>query len=146
MTTPALTPTTIDYLEAPLRVGDPDVAGPLAVFPLFGPEPRLAYRSFAQAAPLGATVTVYLKEPERAGALSVPLGAIDDEGRGPGVWLLERQSSSVSYRPVRFRRFDGERAIVSGEIHVGDPIIAVGGHFLHEGQRVQVAETRVAAR
>ena len=57
MTTPALTPTTIDYLEAPLRVGDPDVAGPLAVFPLFGPEPRLAYRSFAQAAPLGATVT-----------------------------------------------------------------------------------------
>ena len=38
------------------RVGPPDVAGPLAVFPLFGPPPRLAYRSFAQAAPLGATV------------------------------------------------------------------------------------------
>jgi hypothetical protein len=38
------------------RVGPPDVASPLAVFPLFGPEPRLAYRSLAQAAPLGATV------------------------------------------------------------------------------------------
>lgn len=109
-------------------------------------EARYVLDGVAATAPLGATVTVYLKEPERAGALSVPLGAIDDEGRGPGVWLLDRQSSSVSYRPVRFRRFDGERAIVSGEIHVGDPIIAVGGHFLHEGQRVQVAETRVAAR
>jgi hypothetical protein len=57
MTTTAPTPTLTDYLATPLRLGDPDVAGPLAVFPLFGPEPRLAYRSFAQAAPLGATVT-----------------------------------------------------------------------------------------
>src|SRR3954453_15653185 len=38
------------------RVGKPAVAGPLAVFPLFGPAPGLAYRSLAQAAPLGATV------------------------------------------------------------------------------------------
>ena len=41
-------------------------------------------------------------------------------------------------------RFDGEHAIVSGEIKIGDSIIAVGGHFLHEGQRVQVSEARVA--
>ena len=79
-----------------------------------------------------------------AAALSVPLGALDDEGRGPGVWLLDRQSSSVSYRSVNFIRFDGEHAIVSGGIHIGDPIIAVGGHFLREGERVQVAEARVA--
>jgi multidrug efflux pump subunit AcrA (membrane-fusion protein) len=109
-------------------------------------EARYVLDGEAARAPLGATVTVYLKEPERTGALSVPLGAIDDEGRGPGVWLLDRQSSSVSYRPVRFIRFDGERAIVSGDILNGDAIIAVGGHFLHDGQRVQVAETRVAAR
>ena len=30
-------PTLSDFLAAPLRVGDPDVHGPLAVFPLFGP-------------------------------------------------------------------------------------------------------------
>ena len=99
-------------------------------------EARYVLEGEAARAPLGATVTVYLKDSERVGALSVPLGAIDDEGRGPGVWLLDRRSSSVSYRSVRFIRFDGERAIVSGEINIGDPIIAVGGHFLHEGQRV----------
>ena len=98
----------------------------------------------AARAPLGATVTVYLKDSEPSGALSVPLGALDDEGRGPGVWVLDRQSSSVSYRLVKFIRFDGERAIVSDGIHIGDPIIAVGGHFLREGQRVQVSEARVA--
>ncbi len=107
-------------------------------------EARYVLEGEAARAPLGATVTVYLKDSERVGALSVPLGAIDDEGRGPGVWLLDRRSSSVSYRSVRFIRFDGERAIVSGEINTGDPIIAVGGHFLHEGQRVNVAEGRVA--
>jgi len=101
-------------------------------------EARYVLDGAAARAPLGATVTVYLQDSEQGGALSVPLGAIDDEGRGPGVWLLDRQSSSVSYRSVRFIRFDGERALVSGAIHIGDPIIAVGAHFLHEGQRVQV--------
>src|SRR5207244_13619937 len=97
-------------------------------------EARYVLNGAAARAPLGATVTVYLKDSERTSALSVPLGAIDDEGRGPGVWLLDRQSSTVSYRSVKFVRFDGEHAIVSGAIHVGDPIVAVGGHFLHEGQ------------
>ena len=104
-------------------------------------EARYVLDGVAARAPLGATVTVYLTDSEQDGAVSVPLGSIDDEGRGPGVWLLDRQSSSVSYRSVRFIRFDGERAIVSGGIHVGDPIIAIGGHFLHEAQRVQVAAT-----
>lgn len=107
-------------------------------------EARYVLEGEAARAPLGATVTIYLTASQQAGAVSVPLGAVDDEGAGPGVWLLDRRSSSVSYRPVRFIRFDGERAIVGGDIHVGDPIIAIGGHFLHEGQRVQVTETRVA--
>ena len=107
-------------------------------------EARYVLDGAAATAPLGATVTVYLQESPSAAALSVPLGAIDDEGEGPGVWLLDRQSSSVSYQSVSFIRFDGERAIVSGKIHIGDQIIAVGGHFLREGQRVQVTEARVA--
>lgn len=107
-------------------------------------EARYVLDGAAAKAPLGATVTVYLRESESPDALSVPLGAIDDEGGGPGVWVLDRPSSSVSYRSVRLIRFDGERAIVSGPIHIGDPIIAVGGHFLHEGQLVRVSEARVA--
>ena len=44
------TPASIqDFLAEPLTVGDPIAAGPLTVFPLFGPEPTLSYVSFAQA-------------------------------------------------------------------------------------------------
>ena len=42
-------PTLADFLAEPLRVGEPDVHGPLAVFPLFGPDPRSSYVAFAQA-------------------------------------------------------------------------------------------------
>jgi len=39
-----------------LTVGTPQTTGPLTVFPVFGPAPQLDYRSFAEAAGLGATV------------------------------------------------------------------------------------------
>ena len=42
--------------DATLTVQAPDVAGPLAVFPLFGPAPRLEYVSYAEAAATGASV------------------------------------------------------------------------------------------
>lgn len=105
-------------------------------------EARYVLDGVAAKAPLGATVTVYLRDSEPSDEISVPLGAIDDEGRGPGVWLLDRKSSSVAYRSVTFIRFAGEQAVVRGKVHIGDPIIAVGGHFLHEGQRVQLAQAR----
>ena len=38
-----------ELLAEPLRVGEPDVTGPLAVFPIFGPAPRAEYLPFAAA-------------------------------------------------------------------------------------------------
>src|SRR4051812_23582682 len=56
-------PTTADhanplsrYLDAPLRVDQPAVAGALAVFPVFGVEPRLRYLALSQALPHGLVV------------------------------------------------------------------------------------------
>ena len=37
------------HLSEPIEVGEPDVSGPLAVYPLFGPAPALDYTAFAQA-------------------------------------------------------------------------------------------------
>ena len=62
-------------------------------------EARYVLEGEAARAPLGATVTVYLKDSERAGALSVPLGAIDDEGRGPGC-MAARPPILVRFVPL----------------------------------------------
>jgi hypothetical protein len=51
---------------AAYTLGGPQVAGPLAVFPVFGPEPRLEYRAFVQAAEFGA----FVKEVESGAVVS----------------------------------------------------------------------------
>ncbi len=43
-------------LSEPLRVGDPDVVGPLAVFPVFGAEAELSFESFAQGRERGVRI------------------------------------------------------------------------------------------
>jgi len=43
-------------LTPSLTLADPQVCGPLAVFPILGPEPRLAYRTLARAVAAGAIV------------------------------------------------------------------------------------------
>ena len=57
----AMTQITLDalsaYLPEPPAVGDADVVGPLAVFPLFTPPRRLTYRAFSQVAGDLAVVT-----------------------------------------------------------------------------------------
>jgi hypothetical protein len=49
-------PTLQDHLGEPLRVGEPDVHGPLAVFPVFGPPATVEYVAFAQAAGHGVAI------------------------------------------------------------------------------------------
>jgi hypothetical protein len=46
---------------------------------------------------------------------------------------------SVSFHPVRLVRLEAERAIVADGVHVGDRVVALGGHALHEGERVRTA-------
>jgi hypothetical protein len=55
-TTEPTLPTLHDFLAEPLRVGEPDVCGALAVFPIFGP-PRIAeYVAFADGVARGMVV------------------------------------------------------------------------------------------
>jgi RND family efflux transporter MFP subunit len=97
----------------------------------------------AARAPLGATVTVYLTDTAQAAASAVPIGAITDEGKGPGVWVLDGSTSAVSFRPVRIAEFGGESVILNGGVWVGETIVALGGHVLHEGQNVRINDNPV---
>jgi RND family efflux transporter MFP subunit len=92
----------------------------------------------AAQAPLGATVTVYLSASQPSADMSVPLGAVDDEGKGPGVWVYDKAASSVAFHRVHVAQVGNESAILRGGVHIGERIVALGGHFLHEGERVRV--------
>ena len=103
-------------------------------------EARYVLEGPAARAPLGATVAVYLSASPPSADMSVPLGAIDDEGEGSGVWIYDRAGSSVSFRRVHVVQLGGETAIVGSGVRVGEPIVALGGHFLYRGERVRVAQ------
>ena len=55
-----------DHLPEPLRLGEPDIHGPLAVFPILGPATELDYVSLAQ----GRSAAVTLKEIEGGASVS----------------------------------------------------------------------------
>lgn len=98
-------------------------------------------------APLGATVRVRLPETNNdPSTFVVPLGAIDDEGRGPGIWSVDDKTSTVAFHFVKLIRIGEETATIlpTEALHPGMLIAATGGHLLHDGERIQIASTKVA--
>lgn len=92
-------------------------------------------------APLGATVTIQIKESgaSTSTGLEVPIGAIFDSGQGAGIWVLEGRPTHVTWRPVKILSISEDIARVEGNIKINDRIVALGAHLLQEGREVRVA-------
>ena len=101
-------------------------------------EARYVLDGEAAAAPLGATVTIRLASQASQPEIQVPLGAVLDDGRKTGVWVLDSATSTVRFRPVKLVRVTSETAVVSG-LNSGDPVVSLGAHLLQEGARVRTA-------
>jgi RND family efflux transporter MFP subunit len=91
-------------------------------------------------APLGSTITVALDVSGRQETMAVPLGAIHDRGRGPGVWVITgKDNPKVSWRPVTLAAIGEETAAVSAGLRRGERFVALGAHLLRQGQAVRIA-------
>lgn len=101
-------------------------------------EARYVLDGEAAAAPLGATVTVRLASQASQPEAEVPLGAVLDDGSKTGVWVVDRATSTVHFRPVKLVRVTSETAMISG-VNSGDPVVSLGAHLLQEGVRVRTA-------
>ena len=105
-------------------------------------EARYVLDGEAAAAPLGATVTIWLASQANRPEVQVPLGAVLDDGGKTGVWIFDSGTSTVHFRPVKLVRVTSETAVVSG-LSSGDPVVSLGAHLLQEGARVRtVSESR----
>jgi RND family efflux transporter MFP subunit len=107
-------------------------------------EARYVMEGEGAVAPLGATVTIGLSHDRERNLLSIPLGAIDDEGQGPGVWIVDPKTAKVTYRLVHVASLGGETIDLSGGLTSGETIVATGGHYLHEGEHVRIAMLQAA--
>ena len=95
-------------------------------------------------APLGSTISIQIPDGRSAPALQVPIGAIFDPGKGPGVWLVEGETPRVTWRAVHIVGLSDEAASVVGDFKPGDRVVALGAHLLQEGKHVRLAESKAA--
>lgn len=98
--------------------------------------------------PLGTTITVQIAngQADAQNGLQVPIGALYDTGKGPGVWVIQGEPAQVTWRPVAIQHLDDEHARISGALTQGEQIVALGAHLLREGQQVRLAgQAAVAA-
>ncbi|KAA3448133.1 efflux RND transporter periplasmic adaptor subunit [Mesorhizobium sp. SARCC-RB16n] len=101
-------------------------------------EARYVLDGEAAVAPLGATVTIRLASQASQPEVQVPLGAVLDDGKKTGVWVLDDATSTVHFQPVKLVRVSGEFAVISG-LSSSDQIVSLGAHLLQEGARVRTA-------
>ncbi|MGQ5251583.1 efflux RND transporter periplasmic adaptor subunit [Xanthomonas arboricola] len=97
-------------------------------------------------APLGTTVSLRIADGTAAGTqagLQVPLAALFDAGKGPGVWVIAGNPAKVRWRPVTVTvlGLDDDRATVAGKLALGERIVALGAHLLRDGEQVRVVNT-----
>ena len=109
-------------------------------------EARYVLQGALANAPLGATVTIQIPDARSAvqGGLQVPIGAVLDAGKGPGVWVINGEPAKVAWRPVAVEYLDDDSARVSGQLKQGERVVAIGAQLLHEGEQVRVANQAVA--
>lgn len=97
-------------------------------------------------APLGATVTLHITEDNTTRqVLQVPLAALYDPGKGPGVWGISGKPAKVSWRPVQVLGLGDDAASVTGSLRPGEQVVALGAHLLHDGEAVRIIPQRSAS-
>jgi len=107
---------------------------------------RYVLEGEAASAPLGSTVTIELLTKRTSGSqcVQLPVGAIHDRGSGPGVWIVD-EKSEVKFRSVTIASIGKEEVVVSGGVQVGEKVVALGAHLLHEGQVVNLSNEEKAS-
>ena len=86
---------------------------------------------------LGSTVTGRIKLPAPEG-VAVPASALTEGDGRPAVWVVDRQTGTVSLRPVDVVRYDAAGVVVSRGLAQGDVVVTAGVQMLRPGQKVRL--------
>lgn len=90
----------------------------------------------------GMTATLFydsrpLNAEDQATGVEVPLSAIMVEGGARYVWVVKGAGKTIERRDVRVEDGVGESVNVTSGLAAGEVIVAAGGDYLREGQKVR---------
>ncbi|MBO6610154.1 efflux RND transporter periplasmic adaptor subunit [Altererythrobacter sp.] len=93
----------------------------------------------------GMTGTVFvgrdlLQDEVEGEGISIPLGSILSDGRTRYVWLVDKETMTVSKRIIQTGSSIGEEVNVIDGLAPGDTIVSAGASFLHDGMTIRQYE------
>ncbi|WP_085811400.1 efflux RND transporter periplasmic adaptor subunit [Sphingomonas sp. TZW2008] len=105
-------------------------------------EARYVLGGGAAGAALGSTVSIALADAGGGGGgdgggVRVPIAALRDAGRGPGVWVLAPDQRHVRWRPVTLAALGDEDVTIGRGLRAGEAFVTMGAHLLRDGQAVR---------
>lgn len=87
----------------------------------------------------GMNATVVLRSTgsdDEAASVTVPLAAVQSDGDGQYVWVVNPESMAVSRRGIEVAPGIGETLVVTSGLTSGEQIVGAGGAYLAEGMQV----------
>lgn len=94
---------------------------------------------------LGMTATLAFERPDAQEVAEVPLSAIFQRGTQPAVWVVDRESGTVTLRPVAIARWRDDSAAIASGVKQGELIATAGVHKLEAGQKVKPLHQQLQA-
>ena len=73
-------------------------------------------------------------------AVALPLSAVFEKNGAPAVWVLDRQTSTLTLRPIAVARYEANSAVIASGLTKGDVVVTAGVNSLTVGQKVRLAE------
>lgn len=90
---------------------------------------------------LGMTATLHLSETAGTPTARIPASALLNQGKGPGVWLVQPRTGQLTFRPVTVDHYTENEVFVRGQLADGDSIVTSGVQKLDTGLTVRPAES-----
>jgi multidrug efflux system membrane fusion protein len=93
---------------------------------------------------LGMTARVRLAIPRLAATHRLPLTALYQKGGRQFVWVVSPESARVQLRAVQVADARNDDVLISAGLKDGESVVTAGVNLLFEGQKVRLADLRVA--
>lgn len=90
---------------------------------------------------LGSTVSGRMKL-DAVPAIEIPAAALVRAEGKPAVWVVDKQSATVSLRQVGVQSVDAAAVQVTSGLNPGDVVVIAGAQALRPGQKVRLLEGR----
>ena len=91
---------------------------------------------------LGMTATVTLHPKDQAKVARLPLSSVIDKGRGPLVFVVEGDASTLAERKVDIAAYTDAEVLVAAGLKDGDRVVTLGVQTLEPGQAVRTVPVK----